>query len=307
VSVGQFWEHGALDLDDPVVRFIPEFGEHGKAAITVRHLLTHTGGFRGGTRPDPNHSWDEVIADICRMRMDPGWIPGARAGYHTWTSWFILAEILRRLDGRPYSRLVRETIFEPLGMPDSWIGITPEKRSAYGDRFGILYDTSGDEATQAIADGEALGWPYRPGGSGRGPVRELGRFYEMLRGRGRLGEVRLLSPQTVEALTARHRAGMVDRTFQRVLDWGLGFILDSKASNPDVPPYGYGAHASSRTFGHSGSQSSCAFCDPERGLVVAWAANGMPGEPRHQARADALNTAIYEDLGFAPPAPADAT
>ncbi|HXX36767.1 MAG TPA: serine hydrolase domain-containing protein [bacterium] len=298
IAIARLWERGALELDDPATRFIPEFGTHGKAGVTIRHLLTHTGGFRGGIRARPDAPWDEVIARICDMRLEPRWIPGQRAGYHSWTSWFILAEIVHRAGGREYSRVVREEIFEPAGMSSSWIGIPPEARAAYGDRFGILYDTSRKEAHQSEADAEALGRPYRPGGSGRGPMRELGRFYEMLRARGRLGDTRLLLPQTVEALTARHRAGMFDQTFRCVMDWGLGFVLDSKMYGPGIP-YGYGRHASSRTFGHSGRESSCAFCDPERGLVVAWAANGMPGDPRHQARAAALNEAIYEDLGLA--------
>lgn len=300
-AIARLWEGGGLDLDDPVARFIPEFGARGKAAVTVRHLLTHTGGFRGGVRPEPNRSWDGIISGICEAPLEPGWVPGARAGYHAWTSWYILAEIVRRLDGRDYSRVVREAIFEPLGMRDSWIGIPVSAREAYGNRFGILYDTSGDEARQNDADGEALGGPYRPGGSGRGPVRELGRFYEMLRAHGRWGDARIVSSPTVAALTARHRTAMVDQTFQHVMDWGLGFILDSKMYGTDAPPYGYGPHASSRTFGHSGYQSSCAFCDPEHGLVVAWAANGTPGEPRHQARLNALNAAIYEDLGLVRP------
>ena len=150
----------------------------------------------------------------------------------------------------------------------------------------------------SLADGEARGFSYRPGGSGRGPVRQLGRFYEMLLAEGVRGGVRILSPQTVEALTAGHRIGMFDETFRHVIDWGLGFILASNRYGPDTLPYGYGPYCSRRTFGHSGYQSSTAFCDPERDLVVAWAANGTPGEPRHQARLVALNAAIYEDLGF---------
>jgi CubicO group peptidase (beta-lactamase class C family) len=70
-------------------------------------------------------------------------------------------------------------------------------------------------------------------------------------------------------------------------------------------PYGYGPHASPRAFGHGGVQSSIGFADPEFGLAVAWACNGQPGEPRHLLRNDAVNAALYEDLGlFWQPAPA---
>ena len=135
----------------------------------------------------------------------------------------------------------------------------------------------------------------RPGSGARGPIRELGLFYETLvRKRGST----ILSPQTVEALTARHRVGMYDHTFKHVIDWGLGFIINSNMYGVDSVPYGFGPHASMRTFGHSGNQSSTGFCDPEHGLVVSWVMNGMPGEARHQERARAINAAIYEDLGF---------
>lgn len=91
---------------------------------------------------------------------------------------------------------------------------------------------------------------------------------------------------------------MFDHTFKHVMDWGLGFILDSKQYGSDTVPYGYGDHASPRTFGHSGAQSACAFADPEHDLAVAWLCNGLPGEARHQLRQRAINNAIYEDLGL---------
>jgi CubicO group peptidase (beta-lactamase class C family) len=46
VAIAQLWERGLLALDDPVCKHVPEFGTKGKEAITLRHVLTHTGGFR---------------------------------------------------------------------------------------------------------------------------------------------------------------------------------------------------------------------------------------------------------------------
>src|SRR5204863_8448629 len=109
-------------------------------------------------------------------------------------------------------------------------------------------------------------------------------FYEMLLRGGAFDGGRILSPQTVAAMTARHRVGMMDRTFKHIMDWGLGFIINSSQYGDPEVPYGYGEYASPHTFGHSGAQSSCAFCDPQHGLVVAWVCNGRPGEPRHLAR-----------------------
>ena len=47
------------------------------------------------------------------------------------------------------------------------------------------------------------------------------------------------------------------------------------------------------------NQCGCAFADPANDLVVAWVVNGMPGEPKHQQRQNAINAAIYEDLKLA--------
>ena len=72
-------------------------------------------------------------------------------------------------------------------------------------------------------------------------MRELGRFYEMLLGRGSYQGRRLLLPQTVDLFTSRQREGMVDATFKHVIDWGLGFILNSNRYGADTVPYGYDA------------------------------------------------------------------
>ena len=98
------------------------------------------------------------------------------------------------------------------------------------------------------------------------------------------------------------RVGMRDETFKHKLDWGLGFIINSNHYGARTTPYGYGRHASRRTFGHSGFQSSTGFADPEHGLVVAAVTNGTPGEPRHTERFSEITEAIYEDLQLAAPA-----
>jgi len=82
------------------------------------------------------------------------------------------------------------------------------------------------------------------------------------------------------------------------MDWGLGFILNSSLYGADTVPYSFGRHASPRTFGHGGAQSSVAFADPEHGLAVALLFNGMPGEARHHVRVREVLSALYEDLGL---------
>ncbi len=302
VAVAQLWERGSLDLDDPVARHIPEFAAHGKEGITLRHLLTHTAGIRLLNVGWPESPWDEVVARIADMRPEPRWVPGRKAGYHQASSWFILGEVVRRLDGRTFDHYCREAIFEPLGMHESWVGMpsTCYRDYAAKDLLVPLYDTAKPALPSHDWDSEARVVHSQPGGNGYGPMRELGRFYEMLLGRGRLAGRRLLLPQTVEAMTARHRVGMMDNTFHHVLDWGLGFIVNSSQYGADTVPYGYGHHASPRTFGHSGYRSSTGFADPENGLVVTLAWNGTPTAEQHEHRIRTVLDALYGDLGLVP-------
>jgi CubicO group peptidase (beta-lactamase class C family) len=239
-------------------------------------------------------------------------VPGEKAGYHPRTAWFIVGELVRRLDDarqRSYDRYVREEIFGPIGMADSWVGgMPPERYRAYGARIGAMFEdihedppTDGD-AMEGVPD-ERTCASVHPGASGRGPMHDLGKFYQaLLRGGAVDKGSRVLRSETVAELTRPQRVGMFDHTFKHAIDWGLGFIVNLQdASGRATMPYGYGPHASSRTFGHSGAESSCAFCDPEHEIVVAWACNGMPGEDAHQKRQRAINTAIYEDLELVEP------
>jgi CubicO group peptidase (beta-lactamase class C family) len=306
VAIGQLWERGLLGLDDPIARHVPEFAQNGKDPITIRHALTHTGGFR--------------------LPQEPRWVPGEKAGYHMASSWFALGEVVRRLDGRPFAGYVREEVFVPLGMDDCWIGMPAERYRGYLEAGRLAQPWNTDPKPRPhVWDEEPYVTRCSPGGNGWGPMHELGRFYEMLLAGGALDGRRLLQPQTVEALLARHRVGMVDHTFRQVMDWSLGLIPNSRpglletldelrrldrgaeagdaaaaTSTPDVPlPYHYGPHASRHTVGHSGYRSSTAFVDRAHGLVVALAVTGTPSDLAHATRFRELLTAIYEDVGLA--------
>ncbi|HYE16842.1 MAG TPA: serine hydrolase domain-containing protein [Tepidisphaeraceae bacterium] len=335
VLIAQLWELGLLALDDPIAKHVPEFAQHGKDAITIRHALTHTAPLRLVDIRWPLESWEEGVARVCAARPEPRFISGRHAGYSMHATWFVLGEIIRRLApqlptrtfqaGRgaetdtpdPFdtedaaatalARHYRTHLFLPAGMPDSHLALSPAQHAHYADRLAIMQVTEkhpappfpyGTETPNALAN-------PRPSGGLRGPVRELAKFYESLAATLRLATrnsqlaTPLLLPQTAEALTARHRVHTPDKTFGAVIDWGLGFILNSNTYGNPATPYQYGPHAGPRTFGHSGNQSSVAFHDPDNRVTVACVFNGMPGERKHQERTRAVLTAIYEDLGLA--------
>lgn len=297
VLLGQLMEAGQLAWDDPVARFIPEFVTGGKEGITIRHLLQHTGGFRQADRIAENLSWEETLQRICETPLEANWIPGEQAGYQMYSSWIVLGDVVQRISGQPFSSQIRNRVFGPLGMNDSWIGMPSTAFQNYGDRIGWMHATErGSVVAKADWNSEAGCERCRPGSNGRGPIRELGWFYESLLGLRQPTGSAIIKTETIDELTRRSRVGLHDRTFQHRIDWGLGFIVNSRRYGAETVPYGFGLHASDETFGHSGAQSSCAFADPEHDLVVAWICNGMPGPARHHRRALELNTAIYEDL-----------
>ncbi len=303
MGLAQLEEEGRIVLDDPVAAWLPEFAQNGKAPITVRHLLTHTGGFRAARFKYPQDSWEQVIAAICAAPLEPNWVTGQSAGYHPQTSWFVLGEILRRASGLEISDYLRERVLDPLGMHDAWLGVPERTFDGYAAEGLIaampttaisMLRPTGDTGTS-----RACMVVPRPGGNFLCPANQFVRFYEALRLGGALGGRRPWQAATVAEWTRKHRIGAYDQTFRRTVDFGLGFVCDSKAHlNPgedaDEIPYGYGRHASGLAFGHSGYQSSAAFCDPAHGLVAALCFNGYAGESGHQARMKPLLNAIYE-------------
>jgi CubicO group peptidase (beta-lactamase class C family) len=275
--VMQLWERGKLDLDDPVAGHIPEFAVHDKGGIRIRHLLTHTGhlgGYAGPTKLAPTFSEDvnRIIraprrtSRAVQALLGEGAgvpLPGTNPGYDPAGIW-VLAEICRRLENRPFSQLVRERVYEPCGMLDSWCGMPIERYRSYkaANRYASGYLDSETDAVKC-----------QPAGGGIGPTRELGRFYEMMLNRGAWNGNRIVSPQTVEAMTTP-KTGVCAMGI-----WGLGFNL-GLPEGCSLPPMSserlarlsqrYGPHASPRSFGHAGASGMQAFADPEHGLATAY-------------------------------------
>lgn len=295
VALARLVDAGSLHWDDLVTTWIPEFGSGGKAPITLRHLLTHTGGFRGADPGGIGRSWEESVTAACAAPLESRWVIGETAGYHANASWFILGEILQRATGRLFSDVLRSEVLDPLGLKDGWFGVDATTQVRLADRW-VRVDRTGREDAgpdPVLNDREGIS-RCRPGSGLRAPARLLCDFYRALLD----PPVGWLSPGVLAELTSPQRTGRFDQTFLAVIDLGLGFILNSDRPGARPVPYGYGPHAGPRTFGHSGNQSACAFADPDHGLAVAWVCNGLPGELFHQRRQRALNAAIYEDLGL---------
>jgi CubicO group peptidase (beta-lactamase class C family) len=321
-------ERGLLELDDPVALHIPEFGRNGKQAITIRHLLNHTAGFRNAVAINARGQWDDILARCYEAPLEPGWVPGERAGYHPTASWYVLGELIHRISGTPYGEFVHDEIFEPLEMRDCWFGIPAENYAVYvrdqrlsglgeshpiqpeserrAAETGANEETIDDDPMDAlqrnipILPNAARCRALRPGSNGRGPAREWMKLMIML-GQGGVGANgrRILGDATVAAMRTQQH-DLMDKSFKFPVRWGLGLILNSAGrGGRRMMIYGYGPHAGPDTFGHGGMQCSSVFYDPQNDFAGGIAFNGQPGEPLHQRRMHALMGAVYEAAGLA--------
>jgi CubicO group peptidase (beta-lactamase class C family) len=290
VAIALLVEQERLSWNTPVTEVIPSFGTGGKDEITVAHVLTHTAGLHVADEIEPL-PWEEKLARICEIALPSDWAPGQRAAYSTGAGWYVLGEVVRIVTGQPVDAFVSQAVYQPFGMAETRLCFSANELPALRDRAALMFDTTAMPKPNGSWNSDAGLQRCSPGGSARGPARELGRFYERLLA----GGAPVLKPATVQVITSRQRSGLLDEMFQYKMDWGYGFIINSNQNGMQMP-YGYGRQASEATFGHSGNQSSCGFADPARGLSVAWVTNGMPGERKHQQRQRAINNAIYEDL-----------
>jgi uncharacterized protein YbbC (DUF1343 family)/CubicO group peptidase (beta-lactamase class C family) len=116
-SVMVLLERGMVRLDDPVARYIPEFGANGKEQVTLRHLLTHTSGLRPVPRLAEGWKGSEAVL---RAIYDDSlvWPPGLRFMYSD-TGFIVLGELVRRVSGKPLEEYAAENVFAPLGMKET--------------------------------------------------------------------------------------------------------------------------------------------------------------------------------------------
>ncbi len=255
-------EKGQVRLNDPITRFLPEFGE-AKPPITVRRLLTHFSGLRPNLDLDPPWSGYETgVGKACREApVDP---PGTRFRYSD-INYLLLGEMVSQLSGEPLDKFAAERIFKPLGMehtrfrpPEEWRPrIAPTEELADGTVLrGVVHDP-----TTRLMGGVA-----GPAGV-FSTADDLSRFARMMLQGGGFDSNRILSPLSVAAMTSSQspRGQHVQR--------GLGWDLDSPYSSPrgDLFPVG--------SYGHSGYTGTSIWIDPSTETYVIFLTNRVHPRP----------------------------
>ena len=274
-----FVERGLFGYDTPVIEVWPEFGARGKEKVTVRHVLSHTAGVPGiplDTTVEDLCDWDKMCAGIADQEL--WWEPGTKIGYHAYTFGYIVGELIRRVTGKPISKVLAQAIAGPLGVGDELYFGMP---LAEQHRLAKLEDAPmNPEAMAAMASMprdlpmfKAAPMSLMPNASlgnradilaadipagGKMSARAIARMYAALL--GEVDGVRLISPKTLKEATAVAMSGP-DAVFGMPTTWALGYAIGGLGSPSDPQ--------NATTFGVGGAGGSFACGNTATGIAVA--------------------------------------
>ncbi len=267
VSAGlmMLFEEGRFRLDDPIADWIPEYADHmvieregpsqrrvvEARPVTIRHVLTHTSGLTlnpnnaGLSEADRRHVTNdgEPIATIGERVARAARIPGAFHPGDYWqygSSTDYVAVLVEKISGMPIDAFLKERIFEPLGMEDTFYNVPREKvdrvAAVYrGGRDGQLMLTRAPEFREPTT--------YFPGVAGlNGTSADYFRFAQMIANGGELDGVRLLGRMTVDLMISSHTADKDIYIRGPGYGFGLGFgvLVDPTQSFDTLSPGSYG-------------------------------------------------------------------
>ena len=295
LAVMMLWEEGKFTLDEPISKYIPEFknpkvlvwfnekdssysAQPAKSEITIRQLLTHSSGISYaaiGTKEFnaiyakahvPSGigigNTSDVLADKMKilgtlpLRHNPGeqWTYGLNTD--------LLGYFVEVISGLSFDDFLRQRIFKPLGMNDTYFYLPKEKQS----RLVSLYEFKKDKENELIKasviyDKVDPGYPnlagkYFSGGAGlSSTVEDYAKFLQLFLNKGEYNGVRLLSRKTVELMLTNQLQTPITERF------GLGFGLEN-SENDYKSPYSIGS------FSWGGAFSTTYWADPKEKLIA---------------------------------------
>ena len=249
-----------LDLDAPVVRYLPEWASGPNAEwrrkVTVRHLLTHTSGL-----PAFKEYWrtskgkQDTLGRIFAEPLE--YEPGTKEIYSD-LGIILMAEIIERLTGRTLDDLAKSYIFSPLGMKDTmyrppkklWPTIAPTEIDNQL-RHRLVQGEVHDENAFAIGgvSGHAGLFSTAP---------DLAAFCQMLLNGGVYAHQRIVRRATIAQFTTPQQLSGGTRT--------LGWAVPTEGGSS-------GHYFSAHSYGHTGFTGTSIWIDPERQLFVVLLTN----------------------------------
>lgn len=278
---------GQLDLDERVVRYWPEFGAAGKAAVTVRQLLSHQAGLVGlPSGMTFEELRDSSLAAAQLAEAAPVWYPGSDFGYHGLTIGVFMEELARRIAGRRLQEIYESELRAPhdvdfyLGfpaglehrfreilpmMPTSEQQAEIDRRASAPDNLTALAFNSPVRGPSVVTSPTSPNVrEVRAAGlaavGGIGSARGLAKAYATAIGAS--GAPALLDPDTVTQVSQQQVRG-VDRVLNKTMCFGIVFMKPHQ----DVE---FGSY---RAFGHDGAGGGLAFADPAYGMGFGYIPN----------------------------------
>jgi len=251
-------DKGLIRVDDPVSKYVPAFGTPDKAAITIRHLLTHTAGLYEWYplyyRASNKQETFKLIGEL------PLHFPvGAQRKYSD-LGFTVLGEIVEMVSGIPLDKFEEQNIFVPLGMRNTLFNPLKSGRNfniaatSFGNPFEyrMVHDPSMGYQFKEINPDQWNGWRhyilkgevndgnawYAEGGVAGAAglfstVDDLQKLVDMLMNKGKAGGKQFISENTINTFLTKDKFGN-----------GLGWMMDPANSFMKNGPEG--------TFGHTG-------------------------------------------------------
>lgn len=275
VAVLMLQDEGALSVEDPVEKHLPEFKNQWlieartndsmtlrrpHRPITIRDLLTHTSGIGEVASPRADASLAELVAAYSQQPLQ--FPPGSKWSYSN-PGINTLGRIVEVLSGKSYADFLQSRLFDPLGMTNTTFWPT----EAQAQRLAVSYQPKsggkGLEATDIFFLKGGLTDRRRtaiPAGGLFSTAADYYRFCQMMMSGGKFQGKQLLSEESVKAMT-RTQTGDIPTGFTDGMSFGFGFAVVKE-------PSGVTGMLSPGTFGHGGAYGTQAWVDPKKDLIL---------------------------------------
>lgn len=326
VAAMSLYEEGAFELKDPVSRFIPSFAdvrvyrsgsalnpvtEPATEPVRIWHLLTHTSGLTYGFHHAhpvdamyraAGFEWGSPpgmdLAGCCDAwaAMPLLFQPGREWNYGVSTD--VVGRVVEVAAGKPLDEVLRERVFEPVGMVDTGFHAAPHDHHRLAPLYVAMPGTAA--ATRHDAMGDLFKSPPACLSGGGGLVStaaDYHRFCTMLLRRGELDGARVLGSRTVDYMTRNHLPGGADlEAFGRPLfaettfegmGFGLGFsVVQDAVANKVLSTDG--------EYAWGGAASTAFWVDPAEGITALFMTQLLPSST-HPIRPQ-LKRLVYQAL-----------
>lgn len=270
-SVMRLFELGQIRLNDPVAKYIPEFGKYGKEEITIRELMTHYSGLREDL--DLKSPW-EGKETAYQMANEEKLVapPGAYFRYSD-INFIVLGELVERLSNMPLDKYADAHVFQPLHMthtrftpPPSWLPrIAPTE---YDEHNVMLHGVVHDPTARRMGGVAGHAGLFST-------ADDVSKFAQAL-----LDGKFPLAPNVIEKMTTPQTAP--NATSLR----GLGWDIDSPFSSNRGELFPLGS------FGHTGFTGTSLWIDPSSKTYVILLINGVHPRIRPGGAVVALRTKV---------------